>query len=134
MLKTLFTYPENWRAFKAQIAAQYSGDQLKVASSYPAFTFGLTNRTPAFLNNFPLGKVPAYQGDDGICLSESNAIAHYCKYLTLKPKIIDHHFVDRERKLDPDSEECQTKVKEYFTMEGDFKHMSKAFGQAFIFT
>ncbi|CDQ92796.1 unnamed protein product [Oncorhynchus mykiss] len=26
---TLYTYPENWRAFKAQIAAQYSGARLK---------------------------------------------------------------------------------------------------------
>uniref|UniRef100_A0A3B4A0N4 Eukaryotic translation elongation factor 1 gamma n=1 Tax=Periophthalmus magnuspinnatus TaxID=409849 RepID=A0A3B4A0N4_9GOBI len=74
---TLYTYPENWRAFKAQIAAQYSGASLKIASNPPAFTFGQTNRTPAFLNNFPLGKVPAYQGDDGFCLFESNAIAHY---------------------------------------------------------
>ncbi|XP_061900314.1 elongation factor 1-gamma [Entelurus aequoreus] len=74
---TLYTYPENWRAFKAQIATQYSGASLKVASSAPAFTFGQTNRTPVFLNNFPLGKVPAYQGDDGFCLFESNAIAHY---------------------------------------------------------
>ncbi|KAG9346302.1 hypothetical protein JZ751_006613, partial [Albula glossodonta] len=75
--QTLYTYPENWRAFKAQIAAQYSGASLKVASAPPAFTFGQTNRTPAFLNNFPLGKVPAFQGDDGFCLFESNAIAHY---------------------------------------------------------
>uniref|UniRef100_A0A4W6DJ22 Eukaryotic translation elongation factor 1 gamma n=1 Tax=Lates calcarifer TaxID=8187 RepID=A0A4W6DJ22_LATCA len=74
---TLYTYPENWRAFKAQIAAQYSGARLKVATSPPAFTFGQTNRTPAFLSNFPLGKVPAYQGDDGFCLFESNAIAHF---------------------------------------------------------
>ncbi|KAK2904211.1 elongation factor 1-gamma [Channa argus] len=74
---TLYTYPENWRAFKAQIAAQYSGTRLKVASNPPAFSFGQTNRTPAFLSNFPLGKVPAYQGDDGFCLFESNAIAHY---------------------------------------------------------
>ncbi|XP_068615897.1 elongation factor 1-gamma-like [Brachionichthys hirsutus] len=74
---TLYTYPENWRAFKAQIAAQYSGANVKLASNPPAFTFGQTNRTPAFLNNFPLGKVPAYQGDDGFCLFESNAIAHY---------------------------------------------------------
>lgn len=55
--QTLYTYPENWRAFKAQIAAQYSGARLKVASSPPAFTFGQTNRSPAFLSNFPLGKV-----------------------------------------------------------------------------
>ncbi|XP_028272753.1 elongation factor 1-gamma-like [Parambassis ranga] len=76
-LLTLYTYPENWRTFKAQIAAQYSGAHLKVASTSPAFTFGQTNRTPAFLNKFPLGEVPAYQGDDGFCLFESNAIAHY---------------------------------------------------------
>ncbi|KTG36994.1 hypothetical protein cypCar_00049384, partial [Cyprinus carpio] len=74
---TLYTYPENWRAFKAQIAAQYSGARLKIASASPAFTFGQTNRSPAFLSNFPLGKVPAYQGDDGFCLFESNAIAHF---------------------------------------------------------
>lgn len=57
MPQTLYTYPENWRAFKAQIAAQYSGASLKVASAAPAFTFGQTNRSPAFLKNFPLGKV-----------------------------------------------------------------------------
>ncbi|XDV37069.1 hypothetical protein PO909_006751 [Leuciscus waleckii] len=74
---TLYTYPENWRAFKAQIAAQYSGARLKISNAPPAFTFGQTNRSPAFLSNFPLGKVPAYQGDDGFCLFESNAIAHY---------------------------------------------------------
>ncbi|KPP59547.1 Elongation factor 1-gamma-like [Scleropages formosus] len=74
---TLYTYPENWRAFKAQIAAQYSGARLKVASAPPAFTFGQTNRSPAFLGNFPLGKVPAFEADDGFCLFESNAIAYY---------------------------------------------------------
>uniref|UniRef100_A0A4W4GGL4 Elongation factor 1-gamma n=1 Tax=Electrophorus electricus TaxID=8005 RepID=A0A4W4GGL4_ELEEL len=74
---TLYTYAENWRAYKAQIAAQYSGVHLKVASTPPAFTFGQTNRLPNFLNSFPLGKVPAFQGDDGFCLFESNAIAHY---------------------------------------------------------
>ncbi|XP_076877812.1 elongation factor 1-gamma [Brachyhypopomus gauderio] len=74
---TLYTYAENWRAYKAQIAAQYSGAHLKVASAPPAFTFGQTNRSPTFLSSFPLGKVPAFQGDDGFCLFESNAIAHY---------------------------------------------------------
>uniref|UniRef100_A0A668U4A7 Elongation factor 1-gamma n=1 Tax=Oreochromis aureus TaxID=47969 RepID=A0A668U4A7_OREAU len=237
---TLYTYPENWRAFKAQIAAQYSGARLKVATSAPAFTFGQTNRTPAFLNNFPLGKVPAYQGDDGFCLFESNAIAHYLSNDTLRgatpqaaaqvlqwvsfadseiippasawvfptlgimqfnkqvyssykypeeltlafkscnlitgmfqrlDKLRKNAFasvilfgtnndssisgiwvfrgqelaftlsedwqIDYEsydwRKLDPDSEECKTMVKEYFAWEGDFKHVGKAFNQGKIF-
>uniref|UniRef100_A0A672IYL3 Elongation factor 1-gamma n=1 Tax=Salarias fasciatus TaxID=181472 RepID=A0A672IYL3_SALFA len=233
---TLYTYPENWRAFKAQIAAQYSGARLKVASSPPAFTFGQTNRTPGFISNFPLGKVPAFQGDDGFCLFESNAIAHYlsndalrgatpqaasqvlqwvsfadseiippasawvfptlgimqfnkqykfpeeltltfksCNLITgmfqrldklrknafasvilfgtnndsvisgiwvfrgqelafpLSPDWqIDYESYDW-RKLDPDSEECKTMVKEYFAWEGDFKHVGKAFNQGKIF-
>uniref|UniRef100_A0A674CJA7 Eukaryotic translation elongation factor 1 gamma n=1 Tax=Salmo trutta TaxID=8032 RepID=A0A674CJA7_SALTR len=238
-MSTLYTYPENWRAFKAQIAAQYSGARLKVASSAPAFTFGQTNRTPAFLNNFPLGKVPAFQGDDGFCLFESNAIAHYlsnealrgsspqaqsqvlqwmsfadaeiippasawvfptlgimqfnkqvCTYkypeeLTmtfmscnlimgmfqrldklrkngfasvilfggnndssisgiwifrgqdLAFTLSDDWQIDYEsyawRKLDPDSDETKTMVKEYFAWEGEFKHVGKPFNQGKCF-
>nr|XP_042138879.1 elongation factor 1-gamma [Peromyscus maniculatus bairdii] len=41
---TLYTYPENWRAFKALIAAQYSGAQVRVLSAPPHFHFGQTNR------------------------------------------------------------------------------------------
>uniref|UniRef100_A0A8C3P186 Eukaryotic translation elongation factor 1 gamma n=1 Tax=Cyanoderma ruficeps TaxID=181631 RepID=A0A8C3P186_9PASS len=32
---------------------------------------------PQFLQKFPLGKVPAFEGDDGFCVFESNAIAYY---------------------------------------------------------
>uniref|UniRef100_A0A2I2ZIF9 Elongation factor 1-gamma n=1 Tax=Gorilla gorilla gorilla TaxID=9595 RepID=A0A2I2ZIF9_GORGO len=74
---TLYTYPENWRAFKALIAAQYSGAQIRVLSAPPHFHFGQTNRTPEFLRKFPAGKVPAFEGDDGFCVFESNAIAYY---------------------------------------------------------
>ncbi|XP_029470749.1 elongation factor 1-gamma [Rhinatrema bivittatum] len=74
---TLYTYPENWRAFKALIAAQYSGAQLVVHSTPPHFQFGQTNKTPDFLKKFPIGKVPAFEGGDGFCVFESNAIAHY---------------------------------------------------------
>uniref|UniRef100_A0A673MRK2 Elongation factor 1-gamma n=1 Tax=Sinocyclocheilus rhinocerous TaxID=307959 RepID=A0A673MRK2_9TELE len=234
--KTLYTYPENWRAFKAQIAAQYSGARLKIASASPAFTFGQTNRSPAFLSNFPLGKVPAYQGDDGFCLFESNAIAHFlsndalrgstpqdsaqvlqwvsfadseiippasawvfptlgimqfnkqyrfpeeltmsfmsCNLITgmfqrldklrknafasailfganndscisgvwvfrgqeLAFTLSEDWQIDYEsytwRKLDVDSEECKTMVKEYLTWEGEFKHVGKPFNQGKIF-
>merc|ERR1712198_797750 len=69
---TLYTYPENFRAFKALIAAQYSGSKVTVDSS---FVFGETNKTEAFLKKFPLGKVPAFETSDGKCIFESNAIA-----------------------------------------------------------
>ena len=56
------------------IAAKYSGAQLTVAKD---FVFGETNKSPEFLKKFPLGKVPAFEGADGLCLTESNAIAYY---------------------------------------------------------
>jgi len=71
---TLFAYPDNFRAQKALIAAKYSGAQLTVAKD---FVFGETNKTPEFLKKFPLGKVPAFEGSDGVILTESNAIAYY---------------------------------------------------------
>merc|ERR1712142_339044 len=71
---TLYTYPDNFRAQKALIAAKYSGAQVTVAKD---FVFGETNKTPAFLKKFPLGKVPAFEGSDGVLLTESNAIAYY---------------------------------------------------------
>ncbi|KAL2077443.1 hypothetical protein ACEWY4_026947 [Coilia grayii] len=37
------------------------------------------------------------------------------------------------RKLDVDSEECKTMVKEYFAWEGDFKHVGKPFNQGKVF-
>lgn len=75
--KALYTYPDNWRAFKALIAAQYSGAKITVKSGPPQFQFGQTNKTPEFLKKFPLGKVPAFEGNDGFCVFESNAIAYY---------------------------------------------------------
>ncbi|CAO1436581.1 unnamed protein product [Diamesa hyperborea] len=71
---SLYTYPENFRAFKALIAAQYSGAEVKIS---PNFVFGETNKTEAFLKKFPSGKVPALETKDGKFLTESNAIAYY---------------------------------------------------------
>ena len=71
---TLYTFPDNFRAFKILIAAQYSGAKVTVS---PNFKLGETNKTVDFLKKFPLGKVPAFEGSDGTCIFESNAIAHY---------------------------------------------------------
>ena len=51
---TLFTYPDNFRAQKAEIAAKYSGAKLTVSKD---FKFGETNKSAEFLKKFPLGKV-----------------------------------------------------------------------------
>ena len=55
--QTLYTYPENFRAYKAQIAAQYSGAKVKVVSQPPEFKYGETNKSDAFLKKFPTGNV-----------------------------------------------------------------------------
>jgi len=71
---TLYTYPDNFRAFKVLIAAEYSGAKVKTC---PNFVFGETNTTKEFLAKFPTGKVPAFESDDGLCLFESSAIAYF---------------------------------------------------------
>lgn len=78
---TLYTYPGNYRAQKIQIAAAYSGADVKVD---PSFEFGQTNNTEEFLKKFPLGKVPAFEDGNGVCLSETNAIAYYVSNETLR--------------------------------------------------
>nr|KAG5711910.1 hypothetical protein BaRGS_026351 [Batillaria attramentaria] len=69
---TLYTYPKNFRAYKALIAARYSGADVKVDSG---FKFGETNKSADFLAKFPLGKVPAFSSKNGLNVFESNAIA-----------------------------------------------------------
>lgn len=83
MAGTLYTYPDNFRAYKALIAAQYSGAKVQVASD---FVFGQTNKSEAFLKKFPLGKVPAFETADGKFLTESNAIAYYVSNEQLRGK------------------------------------------------
>jgi len=71
---TLFTYPQSFRANKILIAAKYSGAEVKVDNG---FKLGETNKTVDFLKKFPNGKVPAFEGNDGFTITESNAIAYY---------------------------------------------------------
>ncbi|XP_050296047.1 elongation factor 1-gamma isoform X2 [Anthonomus grandis grandis] len=71
---TLYTYPDNFRAAKALIAAQYSKADVKVATN---FVFGETNKTKEFQQKFPRGKVPAFEGKNGELLQDSNGIAYY---------------------------------------------------------
>jgi len=71
---TLYTYPGNFRAEKVLAVAKLSNANVKVDDK---FVFGETNKSDAFLKKFPLGKVPAFEGSDGTCLFESDAIAYY---------------------------------------------------------
>jgi len=69
---TIYSYPNNPRVWKAIIAGKFNGIEI----NYPAFNFGVDNKTPEFLKKFPLGKVPVLDTPDGP-IFESNAIAKY---------------------------------------------------------
>ncbi|CAF0915896.1 unnamed protein product [Adineta steineri] len=82
---TLYTFPGNFRAYKAQIAAQYSGAQLTVAGE-DKFKMNDTNHSGDYLKKFPTGKVPAFENDAGVHLFEANAIAHFLANEQLRGK------------------------------------------------
>ena len=53
-VQILYTYPKNFRAYKALVAAQFSGTNVEIDSD---FVFGETNKSDNFMTKFPLGKV-----------------------------------------------------------------------------
>ncbi|XP_077251462.1 elongation factor 1-gamma 3-like [Tasmannia lanceolata] len=63
----------NKNAFKALIAAEYTGVKVELVQN---FEMGVSNKTPEFLQMNPIGKVPVLQTPDGP-IFESNAIACY---------------------------------------------------------
>jgi len=71
---TIYSYPGNFRVQRVQVAGEFNG--LEVVLD-PTFEMRKTNTTPEFLAKFPLGKVPAFEGADGFCITEGAAIAHY---------------------------------------------------------
>ncbi|KAH6657516.1 putative translation elongation factor eEF-1B gamma subunit [Truncatella angustata] len=73
---TLYTIPGRVhpRTRKIFAAATLNGLELQVPSDFEP---GETNKTPEFLNKFPLGKVPAFETPEGFKLVESSAIASY---------------------------------------------------------
>ncbi|CAN6163654.1 unnamed protein product [Urochloa humidicola] len=73
MALVLHSFPGNKNAFKALIAAEYSGVKVELAKN---FEMGVSNKTPEFLKMNPLGKVPVLETPDG-AVFESNAIARY---------------------------------------------------------
>jgi len=68
----VYTYPNNPRVWKAQIAGKYVGVEIET----PAFEMGKDNKSKEFLAKFPVGKVPVLETPEGPVF-ESNAIARY---------------------------------------------------------
>lgn len=80
----------NKNAFKALIAAEYSGVDVKLAEN---FEMGVSNKTPEFLKMNPLGKVPVLETPEG-AVFESNAIARYVARLKADNPLYGSSLID----------------------------------------
>lgn len=88
----LLSYPGDFRALKALVAAQYNG--VKIA--LPEFNLEKEVNTPAFRAKSPLGKVPVLETAEG-CIFESNAIARYVARLRRDTNLTGASFFDSAR-------------------------------------
>ncbi|CAJ2513171.1 Uu.00g012900.m01.CDS01 [Anthostomella pinea] len=70
----IHSYPGNFRVDRAQLVAALNGLEVPLVED---FKMGESNKTPEFLSKFPLGKVPAFEGADGVCIAETVAICTY---------------------------------------------------------
>jgi elongation factor 1-gamma len=62
------------RAHKSLLVAEFAGITLETT---PDFKPGITNKSADYLLKFPLGQNPAFEGSDGLLLTESAAIAFH---------------------------------------------------------
>jgi len=90
MTYTLYSYPNNYRAQKALIAAQYCGIDIQ----QPSFKLGEDNKTPEFQAKAPLGKVPVLDTPDG-SIWESHAIARYVARIRSDQHLLGKSFYEQ---------------------------------------
>ncbi|KAL0539812.1 hypothetical protein IC582_024033 [Cucumis melo] len=80
----------NKNSFKALIAAEYNGVEVKVV---PDFEMGVSNKTPEFIKMNPIGKVPVLETPNGP-IFESNAIARYVARLKADSPLYGSSLID----------------------------------------
>jgi glutathione S-transferase len=69
---------DNWRVKRVQAVAALAGESVEEVTIDMAET-----KKPAFLAKFPMGCVPAFEGADGVFITEAAAIAEHGKHLIL---------------------------------------------------
>ncbi|KAG0706204.1 glutathione S-transferase C-terminal-like protein [Suillus ampliporus] len=58
------------------------------------FEFGVTNKSPEFLDKFPFAKIPAFEGKDGFALLEGASIARYVASLAPESGLLGNSVKD----------------------------------------
>jgi len=82
---TLHAIPSAYNTKRILANAALAGIGINVDDK---FQFGVTNKSPEFLAKFPVGKVPAFEGNDGLLLVESSAIARYVASLSPNTQLL----------------------------------------------
>lgn len=78
---TIYTYPKAPRSTMVLYIADYLKLDVNIALARPIKVYpehgGVGDE---YLSKFPVGKVPALETADGLCIYENIAIAWFCKY------------------------------------------------------
>ncbi|KAE8708514.1 Elongation factor 1-gamma 2 [Hibiscus syriacus] len=90
MALVLHAWKTNKNAYKALIAAEYTGVDVRLVEN---FEMGFSNKSPEFLKMNPLGKVPVLETPEGP-IFESNAIARYVTHLKADNPIYGSTLID----------------------------------------
>ncbi|KAJ7868546.1 elongation factor 1-gamma [Mycena olivaceomarginata] len=86
-LGTLYTQPSQTLGRVIKAVAAIGGIAYDLDPNYVHYE---TNKTPAFTNKFPHGKIPAWDGKDGFKLFEGLAIARYFASLAPNSGLLGH--------------------------------------------
>ncbi|KAJ8759529.1 hypothetical protein K2173_007146 [Erythroxylum novogranatense] len=93
MALVLHAASPNKNAFKALIAAEYSGVNIELVKN---FEMGVSNKAPEFLEMNPIGKVPVLETPDGP-IFESNAISRYVARLKADNPLLGSSLIEYAR-------------------------------------
>ncbi|XP_074264135.1 elongation factor 1-gamma-like [Silene latifolia] len=113
MALILHTGSNNKNAYKALIAAEYSGVKVDLAEN---FEMGVSNKTPEFLKMNPIGKIPVLETPEG-AIFESNAIARYVARLKPDNSLFGASLIDSahvEQWIDFASMEIDANIARWF--------------------
>ncbi|KAF8994870.1 elongation factor 1-gamma [Cyathus striatus] len=88
---TLWTTPGQNKGTIIRAAAAFGGVEIALPAAYEHF---VDNKKPEFLEKFPHGKIPAWEGADGFKLFEGAPIARYIASLAPNSGLLGHSSED----------------------------------------
>ncbi|KAF9461364.1 elongation factor 1-gamma [Collybia nuda] len=91
MSNTLWTIPMQAPGKTVRATAALAGIKVDLPAEYVHFT---DNKKPEFLAKFPHGKIPAFEGADGVKIFEGSAIARYIAALAPNSGLLGGDLVD----------------------------------------